>query len=105
MISQTEIQDNKSGQLFVDSQCSTIKCDVSYTVYYLHQVRKFSASSLLRVFVCFLNRVCSVTQLCPALCVPMECKHTVDSGLGSSPGKNTRLGCYALLQGIFLMQE
>ena len=52
MISQTEIQNNKSGQLFVDSQCSTIKCDVSYTVYYLHQVRKFSASSLLRVFVC-----------------------------------------------------
>ena len=49
---------------------------------------------------------CLVTQLCPALCDPMDC-----SPLGSfvhrdSPGesKNTGVSCHALLQGIFPTQ-
>ena len=45
--------------------------------------------------------VCLVAQLCPTLCDLMDC-----SPLGSfvhwdSPGKNTRVGCHVLLQGIF----
>ena len=40
--------------------------------------------------------MCLVAQLCPTLCHPMN--H------GDSPGKNTGLGCHALLQGIFPTQ-
>ena len=35
-------------------------------------------------------------QLCPILYDPMDCR--------DSPGKNTRVGCHALLQGISLTQ-
>ena len=35
-----------------------------------------------------------VGQSCPTLCNPMDC-----SLPGSSPGKNTGVGCHALLQG------
>ena len=38
-----------------------------------------------------------VAQWCPALCDPMVCP-------GNSPGKNTRVGCHSLLQGIFPTQ-
>ena len=47
-----------------------------------------------------------VTQSCPTLFNPMDC-----SPLGSFfypwdfPGKNTRVGCHSLLQGIFLTQK
>ena len=39
-------------------------------------------------------------QSCPTFCDLMEC-----SLLGTSPGKNTGVGCHALLQGIFPNQE
>ena len=35
------------------------------------------------------------------LCDPMDCNPPVSSVHGDSPGKNTELGCHALLQGIF----
>ena len=44
-----------------------------------------------------------VTQSCPTLCDPMD----VAAGLlcpWDSLGKNTGVGCHALLQGIFLTQ-
>ena len=40
-------------------------------------------------------------QLCPTLCDPMDCSLSGFSVLGDSPGKNTGVGCHALLQGIF----
>ena len=46
--------------------------------------------------------LCLVAHSCPALCDPMDC-----SPAGSSvhtPGKNTGVGCHALLQGIFPTQ-
>ena len=43
--------------------------------------------------------MCSVAQSHPTLCHPMDC-----SPPGSSPGKNTGVGCHFLLQGIFLTQ-
>ena len=46
--------------------------------------------------------LCLVTQLCPTLCNPMNCSPPGSSVHGDSPGKNTGVGCHALLQGIFL---
>ena len=40
-----------------------------------------------------------VTQLCPTLCDPMGCSPPGSSVHGGSPGKNTGVGCHALIQG------
>ena len=42
-----------------------------------------------------------VAQSCLTLCDPMACSPIGSSVLGDSSGKNTRVGCHALLQGIF----
>ena len=49
--------------------------------------------------------LCLVTQLCPTLCDPMDYSLPGSSAPGDSPGKNTEVGCRALLQGIFPTQE
>ena len=41
---------------------------------------------------------------CPTLCDPMDCSSLGSSVHGDSPGKSTGVGCYTLLQGIFLTQ-
>ena len=41
-----------------------------------------------------------VPQSCPILCDPMDCCLPGSSVHGDSPGKNTGVGCHALLQGI-----
>ena len=48
--------------------------------------------------------LCSVAQSCPTLCDPMDRSPPGSSVHGDSPGKDTGVGCYALLQGIFLPQ-
>ena len=48
--------------------------------------------------------LCSVTQLCLALCDPMDCRPPGSSVHGDSPGKNTGVGFHALLQGILPTQ-
>ena len=45
-----------------------------------------------------------VAQPCPTLCDPMDCTPPGFSAHGDSPGKNTGVGCHALLQGIFPTQ-
>ena len=52
--------------------------------------------------------LCLVAQLCPTFCDPMDCspaRHLCSppgtSIHGDSPGRNTGVGCHALLQGIF----
>ena len=45
-----------------------------------------------------------VTQSCPTICNPMDCSPPGSSIHGDSPGKNTRVDCHALLQGIFPTQ-
>ena len=42
---------------------------------------------------------CLVTQSCLILCDPMDCSPPSSSVHGDSPGKNTGVGCHALLQG------
>ena len=44
-------------------------------------------------------------QLCPTLFDPMDCSPPGSSIHGNSPGKNTGVGCHALLQGIFPTKE
>ena len=48
--------------------------------------------------------LCLVTQSCLTLCDPVDCSPPGSSVRGDSPSKNTRVGCHALLQGIFPTQ-
>ena len=48
--------------------------------------------------------LCLVTQSCPTLCDPMDCSLPGSSVHEDSPGKNTKVGCHALLQEIFPTQ-
>ena len=43
--------------------------------------------------------LCLAAQSCLTLCDPMECSPPGFSFHGDSPGKNTGVGCHALLQG------
>ena len=43
-------------------------------------------------------------QSCLTQCDPMDCSLPGSSVHGDSSGKNTRVSCHALLQGIFLIQ-
>ena len=47
---------------------------------------------------------CLVTQSYPTLCNPMDCSPPGSTVHGNSPGKNTGVGCHALLQRIMLTQ-
>ena len=49
--------------------------------------------------------LCLVAQSCPILWNPMGCSPPGSFVQGDFPGKNTRVGCHALLQGIFPTQE
>ena len=49
--------------------------------------------------------MCLAAQSCPTLCDPMDCNPPGFSVHEDSPGKNTGVGCHALLQGIFPTQE
>ena len=51
------------------------------------------------------GHVCLVAQSCLTPCNPMDCSLPGSSVHGNSPGKNTGVGCHALLQGIFPIQE
>ena len=48
--------------------------------------------------------LCLVTPLCLTLWDPLDCSLPGSSVHGDSPGKNTGVGCHALLQGIFPTQ-
>ena len=47
---------------------------------------------------------CLVTQSCPTLCDSLGCSPPGSSVHADSPGKDTGVGCHALLQGIFPTQ-
>ena len=49
--------------------------------------------------------LCLLTQSCLILCDPMDCSLPGFSVHEDSPGKNTEVGCHALLQGIFPTQD
>ena len=50
------------------------------------------------------HMLCLVASSFPTLCDPMDCSLPGSSVQEDSPGKNTAVGCHALLQGIFPTQ-
>ena len=57
------------------------------------------------VYKLYLNPVlCLVIQSC-STCVPMDCSPSGSSVHGDSPGKNTSVGCHALLHGSFQSRD
>ena len=64
-----------------------------------------SAAVSVGVHVIFLNYVCLVAQSCPTLCDPRDCSPPGPSvHVDSPPGKNSGVGCQAILQEIFPTQ-
>ena len=53
----------------------------------------------------FQNFQAKSIQSCLTLCDAMDCSPPGSSVHVDSPGKNTGVGCQALLQGIFLIQD
>ena len=47
------------------------------------------------------DSVCASLHSCPTLCNPMDCSPPGSSVCGILQAKNTAVGCYFLLQGIF----
>ena len=74
-------------------------------LFYSHTLDNIGISFLVKKFIFYLKKLyirsksevkVLVTQLCPALCDPMDY---------SLPGKNTGVGCHSLLQEIFPAQQ
>ena len=64
-----------------------------------------SNASVLITFVCVCVCVCvQLLQSCLTFCNPMDCSLPGSSVHRDSPGKNTEVGCLALLQGSFPIQ-
>ena len=59
---------------------------------------------VLKGYIIFCAVLCLVTQLCATLCDPMDYSLPGSSVHGYSSGKNTGMGCHALLHGIFPIQ-
>ena len=57
-----------------------------------------------RLGTCGKQLLCLVAQSYLTLCNPMDCSPPGSSVHEDSPGKNTGVGCHALLQGIFPTQ-
>ena len=64
-----------------------------------HSFKNKSKRVKLKIHSCAV--LCLIAQSCPTLCDPMDCSLPGSSVHGDSPGKNTGVGCHALLQGIF----
>ena len=77
-------------------------CTVTYSCH--NNLGLGKARSLFRKLICHCTVLCLVTQSCLTLCDPMDCSSPGSSVHGDSPGKNTGVGCHALLQGIFPSQ-
>ena len=95
----------------------TMRVDIYWDIY---RYTFHKSSNLRRVWLCFIlcldipypcSRslyvifVCLVTQTYSTLCDPMDHTPPGSPVHGDSSGKNTGLGCHALLQGTFLTQE
>ena len=83
------------------SDCFRVMC----TVLWNFTCRKLSTGNRILTVLKNSSVLCLVVQSCPTLCDPMDCSSPGSAVHGNSPGKNTRVGCHALLQGIFPTQE
>ena len=76
------------SKMFIDR---TVYCKRRYSIWSLQSNREWTV-----LYV--------VTQLCPTVCDPTDYSPPSFSVRRDSPGKNTGVGCHALLQGIFPTQ-
>ena len=75
-------------------------CKNPYFCIYL----KFSLSRIIRWALCSLCVYFKSLQSCSTLCDPMDCSTSGSSVHGILQAKNTGVGCWSLLQGIFPTQ-
>ena len=71
-----------------------------HTGFHCHQQRLGMPSTAPREYVLCCAVLCLVIQSFLTLFYPMDCSLPGSSVHGDSPGKNTGVGCYVLLQGI-----
>ena len=78
----------------------------SYSYFVQHEIRIVCV--FMSVCIQMYMYMCAVLYLVARLCLTlwdlMDCSPPGSSVNGISPGKNTRVGCHAFLQGIFLTQ-
>ena len=88
---------------------------------YILEIKPLSVASFANIFtqsinfLCVLFNVsfaeqkdasfCPFAHFCLTLCDPMDCSPPGSFVHGDSPGKNARVGCHSLFQGIFPTQE
>ena len=79
---------------------------LQFKLYQVLSILLAGSLSVVLTLIQLLFIICAglVIQSCPTLCNPMDCSLPGSSVHGDSPGKNTGVGCDALLQGIFPTQ-
>ena len=81
-------------------------CHTQFQTCFNSTIPYINSKKCVCVYVCVCVCVCAQSlQSYSALCNPMDCNLPGSSVHGDSPDKNTGVGCYAPLQGIFLTQE
>ena len=83
--------------LFRETLINSVKY-LTHSGYYVFSMQ-MSMTKSLQKFACMKS-----LQVCPTLCDPVDCSPTRLPCPWDSPGKNTGVGCQALLQGIFPTQ-
>ena len=72
--------------------------ETSYSFLYTHPID-------LKWFLIYpsIDFMCLITQLCPTLCDSTDCSLPGSSVHGGSPGKNTGVGCHALIDLMLML--
>ena len=82
---------------------------ISYLFYkqqciYVNPNQKVKHKYHIFTYLCESRKIVCANSMCLTLCDPMDCSPPGFSVHRDSPGKNTGVGCQALLQGIFPTQ-
>ena len=81
--------------ILTGDRLKTFPLDIQVAILYI----KRCSTSLIVMYV-----YVKIAQLCLTLCIPMDCSLPGFSVHGIFPGKNARMNCHFLLQGIFPTQ-
>jgi len=81
--------------ILTGDRLKTFPLDIQVAILYVKR-----CSTLLIVTYVYVK----IVQLCLTLCNPMDCSLPASSVHGIFPGKNARMNCHFLLQGIFPTQ-
>ena len=86
--------------------CNHCKYNISNNIWFFYGLLNSICKYFVEDFYVYIQRcaVYLVTQSCPTLWDSMGYSLPGSSVHGDSPGKNTGVGCHALLQGIFPTQ-